>query len=125
LLSHGTPTPQRRQTHWEAFIEKQLSFPAFCNRIRALAIKQQGEDTQIVIAYGAFGTSSDMGIKGLPPCMGKGLLTKLSREEVPQPRLQLRSSDGSPAQALDAWHVATLQARQEKGGDGQAGRGSG
>jgi hypothetical protein len=72
--------PQRRQTHWKAFIEKQRSFSAFCNRIRALAIKRQGEDTQIVIAYGAFGTSSGMGIKGLPPCMGKGLLTKLSRE---------------------------------------------
>ena len=72
--------PRRRQTHWKAFIEKQRSFSQFCDRIRSLAIKQQGKATQIVIAYGAFGTSSGMGVKGLPPCIGKGLLTKLSRE---------------------------------------------
>jgi hypothetical protein len=71
---------ERRHMHWKAFIEEQRSFSNFCNRIRALApIRQPGENAQLVIAYGAFGTSSGMGIKGLPPCIGKGLLLKISR----------------------------------------------
>jgi hypothetical protein len=53
---------ERRHMHWKAFIEEQRSFSNFCNRIRALApIRQPGENAQLVIAYGAFGTSSGMG----------------------------------------------------------------
>jgi len=34
----------------------------------------------LVLAYGAWALSTGLPFKGLPPCIGKGLLKKLSRE---------------------------------------------
>ena len=41
-----------------------------------------GVDSKVVIAYGAWALSSGRPGKGLPPCIGKGLLRKLSGEFV-------------------------------------------
>lgn len=76
LLPWYTHT-QRRHLRWKAFIETQRSFSRFCDRIRQM---RQPGGGQIVLAYGAWALAGMAPGKGLPPCIGKGLLKKLSRE---------------------------------------------
>lgn len=79
----------RRIQRWKRFIAEQQSFAALCDRIRAMApeplepLRGSGVDSKVVIAYGAWGArSSGLPFRGLPPCIGKGLLRKLSREFI-------------------------------------------
>ena len=77
--------PQRRWLRWKRFLTEQRSLSTFCDRIRAMGRLQQrgsGVDSKVVIAYGAWALSSGRPGKGLPPCIGKGLLRKLSGEFV-------------------------------------------
>lgn len=76
---------RRRLIRWKRFAAEQRSFSQFCDRIRAMGRLRQrgsGTDARVVIAYGAWALSGGLPGKGLPPCIGKGLLRKLSREFV-------------------------------------------
>ena len=72
--------PKRRQLRWKAFVEEQRSFSQFCDGIERM--RQRGNDQKLplVLAYGAWALSGARPAgKGLPPCVGKGLLRKLAR----------------------------------------------
>ena len=84
LLPYRTD-PMRRQLHWKAFIEKQRSFSHVCDGIRQTfgGMRQPGEvERQVVLAYGTWALSTAKPSKGMPSCIGKGLLKKLSRQFV-------------------------------------------
>jgi hypothetical protein len=68
---------QRRQIRWKAFIEEQRSISRFCDRIKRMRLPWGGP---LVLAYGGYALSGLGHLKGMPPCMNKGLLKKLSRE---------------------------------------------
>ena len=69
-----------RRLRWKAFIDKQKSIQTLVNRFKAIE-KAQGK--QVVLAYGAWGMQAGVAgspvNKGLPPCLGVGLLRHLAR----------------------------------------------
>ena len=75
---------EHRQQRWKQFRDQQRSFADLCARIRTMGPGQQragnGVHAQVVIAYGAWALNSSMKFRGLPPCVGKGLLEKLMQE---------------------------------------------
>ena len=75
---------QRMHRHhrWKTVIKEQQSEANLCNRLRA--IRKKGDGRQLVLAYGSWGAVAGphMANKGLPPCIGKGLMHKLSRHFV-------------------------------------------
>jgi len=74
--------PTRRHVRWKAFIEKQRSFSQLCDRIRQMAIQQRGKNAKVVIAYGAYGSTSGLVVKGMAPTINVGLMRMLAREFV-------------------------------------------
>jgi hypothetical protein len=71
--------PIRRHLRWKRFISEQRSFSQFCNRIRRM---MQPREKPFVVAYGAKALSNNLAVKGIPSCINKGLLRKLSKEFV-------------------------------------------
>jgi hypothetical protein len=76
----------RRRMHrhhrWKTVIKEQQSEAKLCNRLRG--IHKKGDGRQLVLCYGSWGAVAGPHVanKGLPPCIGKGLMHKLSRHFV-------------------------------------------
>ena len=68
-----------RSVQFETVIKEQQSEAKLCHRLRG--IHKKGDDRQLVLCYGSWGAIAGPHVanKGLPPCIGKGLLHKLSR----------------------------------------------
>ena len=68
-----------RHHRWKTVIKEQQSEANVCNRLRAM--HKSGDSRHLVLAYGSWGAVAGphTANKGLPPCIGKGLMQKLSR----------------------------------------------
>lgn len=71
-----------RQRHWKTYIKRQKSEQNLYNRLAAF---QKDDDRKIVLAYGSWGLvagSPSACNKGNPPCIGVGLMRKISKHFV-------------------------------------------
>ena len=70
-----------RKAHWERHVRGQRSLTDFVKRIRSLKCKEE-KDKPMALAYGSWGgVAGKPGMacnKGNPPCLGRGLRSKLA-----------------------------------------------
>lgn len=73
---------RHRQRHWKTYIKRQKSEQKLYSKLS----KFKKDDRQIVLAYGAWGlvagTTPSTCNKGNPPCIGVGLMRKISKHFV-------------------------------------------
>ena len=93
-----------RHLRWKTVIKEQQSEAKLCNRLRG--IHKKGDRRQLVLAYGSWGAIAGPQVadKGLPPCIGKGLMHKLSRHFV-----VAITPEAYQSNAADAWPCRAIR----------------
>ncbi len=76
-----------RTRRWKSYVKSQQSEEKLYRKLRAL--HKKGDTRRLVLAYGSWGLvagrARGVGNKGLPPCIGVGLMRKLAKRFVVSP----------------------------------------